>query len=247
MESKESLALVSDDEPQNWLCGTSLLDLEDPKLRIRVLRTTQLATSAADKAVRVHDFIKSLPFGYVPDSQNVRSGLVLKAGMGDCHSKGTLFVSMLRLLGIPARLRFVLLSSKFLEGIITLPGMQITHAIAEAYLGGKWIQVDTYVTDEIFESHARGLLRAKGRTLGFGVHAEAQRYWTGHTSAHGQYTVLDSQSLPIRDLGVAHDPEHFYQCNANAAVQNRWLNRLKLSIAAKVINHRVKKIRASAL
>jgi hypothetical protein len=158
-----------------------------------------------------------------------------------------LFVSMLRLIGIPARLRFVMLSSKFLEGIISLPGNQITHAIAEAYMGGKWIQVDTYVTDETFEGHALGRLKAKGDTLGFGVHANAQRYWSGESSAHGQYTASDPQSLPMRDLGVAHDPEHFYQGNASAPVKQGWVSRLKWMIAAQVINHRVKKIRAAAL
>lgn len=238
---------MSSDDPQDWLCATPLLDLEDPKLRIRVLRITQLATSVTDKAVLVHDYIKSLPFGCVPGSQNVRSGIVLRAGLGDCHSKGTLFVAMLRLLGIPARLRFVTLPSQFLDGIISLPGNQITHAIAEAYLGGKWIQVDTYVTDEVLEGHALGRLKARGGTLGFGIHAGAQRYWTGVTSAHGQYTALDHDSLPTLDMGVAHDPEHFYDQSASTRVKNGWVSRLKWMIAATVINHRVKAIRATAL
>ena len=246
MESNVNAASIDPDVPQNWLGGTPLLDLEDPKLRMQVLRITQLATSPTDKAVRIHDYIKSLPFGCVSESQNVRSGIVLRAGMGDCHSKGTLFVSMLRLIGIPARLRFVSLSSKFLEGIVSLPGIQITHAIAEAYLVGKWIQVDTYVTDETFEGHALDRLKAKGDTLGFGLHTAGHRYWAGITSAHGQYTTLDPQSLPTRDLGVAHDPEHFYRENASASARNGWVSRLNWMIAAKVINHRVEKIRASA-
>jgi hypothetical protein len=246
MESNENPSSLMLDNPQNWLCATSLLDLEDPKLRIRVLRITQLATSATDKAIRVHDYIKSLPFGCVPASENLRSGLVLRAGFGDCHTKGTLFVSMLRLVGIPARLRFVNLSSTFLEGIISLPGIQIIHAITEAYLVGKWIQVDTYVTDETFEGHALGRLKSKGSTLGFGIHAGGQRYWTGILPAHGQYTPLDPQSLPTRDLGVAHDPEHFYQRSGAAQLKKGWLSRLKWMIAAKVINHRVRTIRASA-
>jgi hypothetical protein len=246
MQSNNNPSSLTSDDPRNWLCATSLLDLEDPKLRIRVLRITQLATSATDKAVRVHNYIKSLPFGCVPASQNLTSGIVLRAGLGDCHTKGTLFVSMLRLVGIPARLRFVMLSSTFLEGIISLPGIPITHAIAEAYLAGQWIQVDTYVTDETFEGHALGLLKAKGNELGFGIHARGQRYWAGKHSAYGQYTHLDPQSLPIHDLGVAHDPEHFYQQNVEAPLKMGWLSRLKWMIAAKVINRRVKAVRTSA-
>ena len=238
---------MTSDDPQNWLCSTPLLDLEDPKLRIRVLRVTQLATSAVEKAVCLHDYIKSLPFGCVPESQNVRSGLVLRSGLGDCHTKGTLFVSMLRLVGIPARLRFVNLSSRFLEGIISLPGDQIIHAITEAYLNGRWIQVDTYVTDETLEGHALSRLKASGSTLGFGIHTGAQRYWSGASAAHAQYTLSDPQSLPTSDLGVAHDPEQFYQRGASVPVKQGWVSRLKWMVAATVINHRVKLIRASAV
>ena len=231
------------DDPQRWLGPTALLDLDDPKLRIRVLRITQLAQSPTQKAVLIHNFIKSLPFGCVPVTDNTRAGTVLRTGKGDCHTKGTLFVAMLRIIGIPSRLRFVSLSSEFMSGIISLPGIAITHAMTEIFLSEKWHQVDTYVTDEAFEARALELLKKTGETLGFGIHAKAQRNWSGTGSAYGQYTPTDTASLPDQDLGTAHDPEYFYQNKDNAKINDGWLSRFKWLLASKVINYRVNAIR----
>ena len=72
------------DDPQKWLEPTSLLDSDDPKLRIRVLRITQLAHSPPLKVVLIHDFTKSLPFGCVPVTDNTRAATELRIGRGDC-------------------------------------------------------------------------------------------------------------------------------------------------------------------
>ena len=145
----------SSEDAGQWLGSTQLLDLNDPKLRIQALRITQLASSATQKALLIHDFVKSLPFGCVAAFDHVPAAAVLRAGRGDCHTKGTLFVALLRAAGVPARLRFVSLSSKFLAGIIDVPQESITHAVGEVYLSGRWVQTDTYVTDEQFEMRAR--------------------------------------------------------------------------------------------
>ena len=232
------------DNPQKWLGSTSLLDLEDSKLRIRVLRITQLAHSSEHKAVLIHNFIKSLPFGCTPVKDYISAGAVLRTGKGDCHTKGTLFVAMLRLVGIPSRLRFVSLSSEFMSGIISLPGITIIHAVTEVFLSEKWQQVDTYVTDEAFEKKALELLKKNKKTLGFGIHAKAQRNWPGTGSAYGQYTSTDTASLPDQDLGTAHDPEYFYQNKSDAKINSGWLSRFKWLLASKVINYRIKVLRS---
>lgn len=236
----------SSDEASQCLGGTQLLDLEDPKLRIQAMRITQLATSATQKAVFIHDFVKSLPFGCVAAFDHAPAAAVLRAGRGDCHTKGTLFVALLRAVGVPARLRFVTLSSAFLKGIIDIPQGDITHAVGEVHLLGRWVQTDTYVTDEAFELRALIRLKERGSKLGLGVHVNADRYWNGHKTAHAQYSDQDPASLPVRNLGVAHDPEHFYSDASNREFQLGWVTRLKWMLAATVVNRRVDQIRVSS-
>ena len=132
------------------------------------MRITQLASTDLRKATLVHDYVKSLPFGCIAASGHQSAGAVLRSGRGDCHTKGTLFVALLRSSGVPARLRFVSLSGAFLRGIIDLGGTSITHAIGEVFLAGKWIQSDTYVADDLLETQALVRLQHESRLLGYG-------------------------------------------------------------------------------
>jgi hypothetical protein len=195
------------------------------------------------KAVAVHDYVKSLPFGCVAGFDHVSAGAVLRAGRGDCHTKGTLFVAMLRSVGVPARLRFVTLSGAFLKGIIDAGPNTITHAVGEVYLEGHWVQTDTYVTDSLLETRATQLLEEQGIRLGYGIHVKGNHFWDGRQGAHAQYSGSDPDSCPLFDWGVAHDPEHFYTNKANADLQQGWLTRVKWMLAAALINRRVEQIR----
>ena len=230
-------------EPAACLQPTQLLDLDDSKLRIQAMRITQLAPTDIRKAVLVHEFVKSMPFGCVAFSRHISASAVLKNGRGDCHTKGTLFVALLRSSGVPARLRFVSLSSGFMRGIIDLDNAPLTHAIGEAYLGGHWVQSDTYVADELLEVQALDRLRHEGQLLGYGIHAQACRCWSGRKAAHGQFTESDPSSMPLTDFGLAHDPQLFYASNPRLQDQSSWVDRTKWSIAASLINHRTQQLR----
>ena len=155
----------------------------------------------------------------------------------------TLFVALLRAAGVPAKLLFVSLSSKFLAGIIDVPQQSITHAVGEVYLSGRWVQTDTYVTDEQFEMRAWGELVDRGLRVGLGIHVSADRFWSGQKDSHAQYSDKDPSSLPIEDLGVAHDPKYFYSDRSKQDRQLSWTTRLKWLLVATVVNHRVGKIR----
>ncbi len=230
-------------QPADCLAQTRLLDLDDSKLRIQAMRITQLASSDVHKAVLVHDYLKSLPFGCVTAHGHVTAGEVLKNGRGDCHTKGTLFVALLRSSGVPARLRFVNLRGAFFRGIIDSGDVNITHAIGEVFLQGQWVQSDTYVADEALEMQALTLLQEEGRALGYGIHAQGSRYWSGLQHAHGQYTPQDPTSMPLADFGVAHDPESFYASQPFLPEQTSWVDLAKWTIAASLINRRTQQLR----
>ena len=128
----------STDRPEDWIALTRLLDLDDSKLRIQAMRCTA-GNQRYAKGDFDHDHIRSLPFRCVAGFDHVPAAAVLKAGRGDCHTKGTLFVAMLRSVGVPARLRFVTLSSAFLKGIIDVSHSTVTHAIGEVFLEWRWV------------------------------------------------------------------------------------------------------------
>ena len=233
--------------PSHWLGSTRLLDLEDPKLRIQAMSLTQLSDTVIQKVVAIHEFIKAMPFGCVAGFDHVPAAAVLRTGYGDCHTKGTLFVAMLRCVGLPARLRFVTLSGEFLFGIITPPKNTVIHAIGEVYLDERWVQTDAYVTDVGLESSAEKLLLGQGRRLGYGIHLDGARQWDAFNDAHGQSAPSDEASLPVRDWGVAHDPEQFYSSADHPSLRRGWLTRAKWMLAAGLVNRRTQQIRLQGL
>ncbi len=250
VDKKPRFAMLSPpltETPADWLGQTRLLDLDDPKVRIRALQITQLAETDLQKAVLIHDYVKSLPFGCVAGFDHVPAGAVLRSGRGDCHTKGTLFVALLRCAHVPARLRFVTLTSAFLYGIIETTQNTINHAIGEVYLQGRWVQTDTYVADSQLEANACALLEHQGRRMGYGIHADGCQAWDGLGHAHAQYTAADPASLPLHEWGVAHDPEHFYSSQEHPSLNMGWLARAKWMLAAGVVNRRTQQVRTTSI
>lgn len=226
-----------------WLRETTQLNFTHSKLRILAIQLTQLCSDDTSKASAIHQRVKSLPFGCVPDFMNIKASDVVQLGYGDCHTKGVLMVALLRAVRIPARLRFVTLTTQFLNGLIDTGTQTMVHAVAEVFLADAWRQADTYVVDSAYETAARSLLRVEGRILGYGVHAMGDKEWNGVDPAHAQYTQADPESLPIIDWGVNHDLAHFYNDESHTALRHSFSQRIKWTLGASMVNRKVQMIR----
>jgi hypothetical protein len=229
-----------------WLRGTRQLDVMNTGLRARVKSLTQLLYTDREKAVAIHDYVKSLPFACVPDYASLMASDILKLGHGDCSSKGMLFVAMLRVAKIPARLHFVSLPTHFLRGIVPVEDATLMHAMAEVRIEGNWWVVDSYVTDEVLQVSARELLRHEDRKLGYGIHLDGAMYWDGQSHASAQCSPADPDSLPTVDWGLADDPQSFYADESHSQLRHNFVTRLKWRMAAPKVNKRVAAIRAGS-
>ncbi len=239
----EGLEFSSAEALLTWLRATPQLDITAPSIRIQASKLTQLVHNQRDKAVAVHDYVKTLPFACVPDFLRIKASDVLRLGQGDCHTKGLLLVALLRASNVPARLRFVTLPTRFLAGLLASGAHTMTHAVAEVYLDNRWHQTDTYVVDAQLDRQARVLLQAKNLQLGYGIHVQGDQEWNGSCDAHAQYCAADSESLPVVDWGVAHDPAHFYADESHAALRHTFMVRMKWMLGAQIVNRKVDKIR----
>lgn len=239
----DSMAAQNLGKNDRWLLATEQLDIETSKVRILAQRLTQLQSGERKRAVAIHDYVQNMPFGCIADFQNTKASDVLRLGYGDCHTKGVLFVALMRAAGMPARLRFVTLPTRFLRGLIDTGSQTMTHAVGEVFLEGVWQQVDTYVVDTAFGAAARAKLQSEGAKLGYGVHLDAAIYWDAIADAHGQSTPLDTSSMPIIDWGVSDDTRSFYADEEHAALRHTFTVRVKWMLAAPVVNQKVAQIR----
>lgn len=226
-----------------WLRETEQVNFSTSKLRILSNQVTQLQHSDVGKALAIHRHVKSLPFGCVPGFNHIKATDIAQQGYGDCHTKGLLYVALLRAVQIPARLRFVTVSTQFLNGLIDTGTQSMVHAVGEAFIDGSWRQNDTYVVDAEYEASARSKLRVEQRILGYGIHAMGDKDWNGIDHAHAQYTPADPDSLPIIDWGADHDPAHFYADESHAGLRHNFTTRVKWTLGANIVNRKVALIR----
>jgi hypothetical protein len=233
------------DHPRHWLKSTPLLDLDDPKLRLRVQSLTQLCTSERDKALAIYRFVKRMPVVKSLRIRPVTARQVLSAGKGDAKRKATLAVAMLRIAGIPARVRWIALRGEILRGL-TSAVHQVNRPVLEVWLDGGWQQTDTYIYDAATMASARQILKDRGWEWGFGIHVDGRMLWNAQGSMFMGHPPVAANPMFVGDLGCYHDPACYMASAAYRGVHNPLSRRLQWSLMAPFIDRAWRALREPA-
>ena len=204
MAQHAELLEAADADPGRWLTATPLIDLEDPKLRLRVRALTQLCRNDREKALALYGFVKRLPLGarFAVRARTARE--VYDAGRGTASEKATLLVAMLRIAGVPARLRYVTTSGELLRGIAGYV-READRPLLEVWLQGRWQRTDTYILDAECMAAARQRLKDRGWEWGYGIHVGGAMVWSGFESAYLGGVPTECDLMVVREVGVVHD------------------------------------------
>ncbi len=225
--------------PRSWLRETAQLDLSHPKVHITALKLTQSLHAPKERALAVHQFVRRIPFGAFSDVSHVRASDVMRAHRGDCHSKGVLFVALCRAAGLPARLQFVRIRSRFMHGILDEGPATMAHAIGQVMLDDRWVSTDGYVVDPGMFVQARQHLKQAGLDCGWGVRRAAPPVWNGTSDCIQQFEPADL----VHNYGAYHDPAEFYEELSHDEGAPSWVSRLKYALGAQLVNRRVARLR----
>lgn len=202
-----------EDDPRRWLGSTPLLDLEDPKLRLRVRALTQLSKTEREKALALYAFVKRIPFAKPFKMRLHTAREVLEAGRGDAPDKVTLLVAMLRLARLPARIRYVSLRGEILRGLTTGVS-QAARPVLEVWVQGQWLRTDTYIFDAAYMAAARQRLKDQGWEWGYGIHVGGAMLWDALSSAYVGGFPTEQDPMVVEDLGLYADPLAFVSSRA---------------------------------
>lgn len=200
-------------EADGFLESGGYIEADHPRIRALVAAITADLVETREKAVRIHDFVRDeVDFGWTSSFYRMPATDVLESGVGYCNTKATLFIAMLRAAGIPARQRFVDISSEVLRGFLTRGNPYLDHSYTEVYLDGRWLGVDSYVVDLPLFRNSQRLLAQSGMKLGYGIHTNGVPTWDGRSDSFIQFVNDGSvPSLTTRDHGVFADVEEFYR------------------------------------
>lgn len=102
------------------------------------------------KIQKIYNFVRDeILFGYNTDD-TISASEVLKDGYGQCNTKGTLFMALLRAVGIPCRIHGFTIDKKLQRGAMTgliyyFAPQNIIHSWVEIQYRGHWYNIEGFI------------------------------------------------------------------------------------------------------
>lgn len=200
-------------DPQQWLGSAVGIDLGAPGLSDRLTTLMPRPLDERSCAVVLFQHVSALPFEVADASLRTLPHALHLLPSGDAYFKATLLVHLLRLSGIPARMRWVEMESRRMAwglwDFLGHSGMPLFYPLTEIWLDGHWWTTDAYVMDPPLCQAAQRELRRRGRSSGYFVHVDGACDWDGQSHALQRFHAQDRESWPLRDLGCFHSHGDF--------------------------------------
>lgn len=237
------------------LSNTPLLDYRDPAIQrlIDERGWHEIATLSSQNETEriyhqigaVYNFVRDeVAFGY-NESDTVPASHVLSDGYGQCNTKATLFMALLRALDIPCRFRGLTIYKALQKGAIrgiwyVIAPDEIIHSWVEVYYDRRWLALEGLILDRTYlEAVQQKFGDTSGSFCGYGIATKDLRNpaidWTGSE------TCIQKDGI-ARDFGTFESPDDFYaRHGANLNGIKAWLYR---NWIRHLINRNVNQIRS---
>lgn len=228
-----------------YLRATPLLDYKHDSI-VRLIQDRDWASLPIGSRIgAVYAFVRDeISFGYNTEDR-IPASQVLADRHGQCNTKTTLVMALLRAVGIPCRFHGATIHKRLQRGVVTgvfhwLAPNDIIHSWAEVLVGGQWVKLEGVILDKKYLSGLRAFLPGeRGAFLGYGVGTDnltaPEIEWRGADTSI-QMTGVN------HDFGLFNDPDAFYASHgSNLSGVKEWLFR---RWARHVMNRRVASIRS---
>lgn len=197
---------------------TRLLDHSHPRIRKLFKSRGWEDDDAGASARAVYEYVRDeIPFGYNRD-EVIPASQVLSEGFGQCNTKGTLLMALLRRCGVPCRFHAFTVDKRLQAGLMPprlfgrLPD-SIIHSWVEARVEGEWRNLEGFIVDTpLLTSIQSRFPTWEGSFCGYGLACDdlgdPPIAWTG-LDTYIQHRAIDG------DLGVYDSPDAFFAEHAS--------------------------------
>ena len=231
-----------------YLEETTLLDGSHPRLMELVKKRGWKDLQPYDAIGAIYDFVRNeIRFGYNA-SDDLPASSVLADGYGQCNTKGTLMMALLRSVGIPCRFHGFTIDKKLQRGVVTgipyrLAPKSLIHSWVEVLYDGQWVNLEGFILDAGYLDGVRCLFPdAEGEFCAYGIGTpniqDPAVEWKGNDT-YIQKTGIN------HDYGIFDSPDTFYaKHGANLSGPRRILY---LYVVRHLMNAKVARIRKRSL
>ena len=219
------------------LRSTPLLDYDDSAIRTLVAERGWRDLPPFERIGTAYAFVRDeIAFGYNRDDA-IPASAVLRDGYGQCNTKATLLMALLRALGVPCRLHGFTIHKSLQRGVVPeiayrIAPESILHSWVEIEWERRWVNLEGFILDRAFLASLQKEFEGTASLCGYGAGtdclADPRTEWTGKDT-YIQRTGIN------RDLGLYDDPDAFYaeHCQSFGLVRGvlyrhairRWMNR----------------------
>ena len=228
-----------------YLQETKMLDFSHKSIQKLISERKWKRLPEKERAKSIYDFVKDeILFGYNVDD-NVKASRVLKDGYGQCNTKGTLFMALLRACGVPCRIHGFTIDKKLQKGAMTgivykSAPKEIFHSYVEACVCGTWYNLEGFILDNVYlcALQKRFAPQKDGSFTGYGV--ATKNFMNPPVEFDCCDTYIQKEGI-VKDFGVYDDPdsllkEHGQKMNFLKKCAYRLIGR-------RLMNKNVKRIR----
>ncbi len=227
-----------------YLKETPMLDFSDESIQKMIESRKWRDLGEFERTRSIYNFVRDeILFGYNTDD-SIPASKVLQDGYGQCNTKGTLFMALLRACGIPCRIHGFTIDKKLQKGAMTglvykTAPQNIFHSWVEVYSENKWYELEAFILDrEYLEKLQAKYDNCGGPFCGYGVAVSDFKHPAIDFNRNNTY--IQSEGI-TQDFGVYDSPdellkEHHQQMSSLKAFLYR-------NVGRHLMNHNVQKIR----
>ena len=193
-----------------YLMETPMLDYSAPAIRALITVRGWQDLGAFERIRDIYNFVRDeILFGYNTDD-GIPASRVLADGLGQCNTKGTLFMALLRGCGIPCRVHGFTIDKRLQKGAMTglvylLAPRNVFHSWVEVYLDGVWYELEAFILDRPYlEKLQKRYDDCTGAFCGYGVAVKDFRHPVIDFARNNTY--IQSEGIN-RDFGVYDSPD----------------------------------------
>lgn len=238
----EELTIPKNDE--RYLEPTKMLDYGDESIQDLIRDRGWPDLPVFERIGAIYNFVRDeVLFGYNLDD-SLPASRVLRDGYGQCNTKGTLFMALLRACGIPCRVHAFTIDKKLQHGAMTgfvyrNAPHNVFHSWVEVLFERKWYNLEGLILDkEYLTSLQKKFPECKGPFCEYGVGVDD--FLAPVIDWNGNDTYIQSTAIN-QDFGVYDNPDdmllmHHQQIGALKGFIFRHLGR-------HLMNRNVRKVR----
>lgn len=138
-----------------YLKETKMLNYSDERIQ-RLIKDRKWKNADKFECLKaIYNFVRDeILFGYNVDD-SILASQVLSDGYGQCNTKGTLFMALLRACGIPCRVHGFTIDKKLQKGAMTgfvykSAPKNVFHSWAEVYFEEQWYELEAFILDKAY-------------------------------------------------------------------------------------------------